>query len=168
MAGIQLAFIVCNKQSVAIAGYEAAIALTTEMGLTMFGIHLTVAFLAGADPVPTITTKSVVVMTDEEACSTLGKIAKDTQPELPMMVDKITRMEGVAVFCSLRTFAVNKTILIDVGEFRDGWEGRKQAQWNEINCKNSAFRPLIDRGWRFTQNMTFLSGERFTLDAKCD
>jgi hypothetical protein len=134
----------------------------------MLGNHLIALLLAAAEPVPTITVERVVVWTDEQACSEFKKIAKDMQSELPMMVDKITRVEGVAVFCALRSYAVNKTLLIKASEFRDGWLGRKQAQWNDINCKNSAFRPLIDRGWRFTQHMTFISGERFTLDAKCN
>lgn len=134
----------------------------------MFGINLIVYILAMAEPAPTITVKTVVGWTDSQACSALGKIAKDMQPELPVMVDKITRVDGVAVLCSLRTNVINKTLLVDASKLREGWLTRKQAQWNDINCKNSAFRPLIDRGWRFTQNMTFISGERFILDAKCD
>lgn len=134
---------------------------------TMLSYFMINLLAAGAAPVPTITVQQTVVMSDNDACQTLGKLADGMQDELPKMVDKVTRLEGVAVICSLRSYVVNKTVLTNRSEFREGWFARKQTQWNQLNCGNEAFRPLIDRGWRFAQNMTFLSGERFTLDAKC-
>lgn len=104
---------------------------------------------------------------DSEACATLRKIAEDTTRELPIMVDAITRTDGMSVICSLRSFTVNKFLNVDLSAFRQGWDARKQAQWNQIICRNEAFAPLQKRGWRFTQNLTFRSGERFMQDASC-
>lgn len=105
--------------------------------------------------------------TDAQACIELRKIAEDTTRELPIMVDAITRTDGMSVLCSLRTVTFNKSIAIDVKQFREGWEARKLAQWNQIICGKAAFGNLARRGWRFTENMTFQSGERFSHDASC-
>jgi hypothetical protein len=118
-------------------------------------------------PVPTVQVPPRQV-TEVEACVRLRKIAEDTTRELPIMVDAVTRTDGMSVVCALRTFTVNKFIAVDVREFREGWEARKLAQWNQIICRNEAFGPLQKRGWRFTENLTFKSGERFTHDANCN
>jgi hypothetical protein len=118
--------------------------------------------------VPTVTTRSIDALTDDQACKILGDMATKMQPELPKTIDPVTRLDGVVVLCSLKTFANNKTILVKLSDFREGWQERKQQQWNKMNCENEAFKPLIDRGWRFTQNMTFVSGERINIDAKCN
>lgn len=122
--------------------------------------------MAATVPAPPRVIRSDI--TDAEACSTLSRIVRDVQPELPKMIDAATRLDGVSVVCALRTHANNKFILVPLASFRDGWQARKQAQWNDIVCRNEAFRPLQKRGWRFVQNLTFVSGERFSLDAKCN
>lgn len=105
--------------------------------------------------------------TDAQACVRIRKIADDTTRELPVMVDAITRTDGMSVICALRTVTFNKSILVELGQFREGWADRMQSQWNQIICRNGAFSPLQKRGWRFAQNMTFRSGERVTYDASC-
>jgi len=92
----------------------------------------------------------------------------DLLAESPMMVDAVTRLDGMSVICSLRTVTWNKFVNVDAPQLRDGWQGRKQTQFNDIVCKNEAFRPLARRGWRFVQNLTFRSGERVIMDAKCE
>ncbi|MEO7688082.1 MAG: hypothetical protein ABIS51_02265 [Sphingomonas sp.] len=87
--------------------------------------------------------------------------------ELPKMVDRITRTDGMAIFCSLRTVTTNKSFLLPLSQFREGWQARKQEQWNRATCDDSFFGPMARKGWRFTENITFTSGERFILDAKC-
>ena len=120
---------------------------------------------ATISPPPVVRTYDTI---DAESCQKLGQIADNIQPELPKMVDKITRVDGVSVICSLKTFSYNKFLNVELKKFREGWLARKQGQWDQVNCENEAFKPLIDRGWRFVQNFTFLSGERFAIVAKCD
>ena len=119
-----------------------------------------------APPPPMITLPSPD-LTDKQACALFEKVAADIQPELPKMVDKTTRLDGVVVICSMRIFQNNKFINVPVSSFREGWKKRKQAQWNEMNCSNRAFLPLVRRGWRLVQALTFISGERYIMDTKC-
>lgn len=104
---------------------------------------------------------------DQAACIQMKDIAVGVTSELPMMVDIVTRMDGMSVICSLRTVSWNKFIVTDIAKMRDGWRDRKQNQFNNIVCNNEAFRPMAQRGWRFVQNLTFESGERIIMDANC-
>lgn len=123
------------------------------------------AILLQAAPAPPPITRSQQ-MSDKQACALFRKISDGVIAESPMMVDAVTRIDGMSVVCSLRTVAWNKLVTLDASQFRDGWRERKQAQFNDIICKNEAFLPLWRRGWRFVQNLTFLSGERVIMDAK--
>jgi hypothetical protein len=105
--------------------------------------------------------------TDAKACVNLNKVVDALQPELPKMVDAVTRTDGISVLCAARTYTTNKTLLVNASTMRDGWQGRKQAQFDQITCENEIFGPLARSGWRFVMNFTFLSGERFSFVAKC-
>ena len=106
-------------------------------------------------------------MSDAEFCKTMRAIVDTTMTELPKMVDRITRTDGMTVLCGLRTVATNKSFLVPLSQFRDGWQARKQEQWNRLTCDDNLFGPMARKGWRFALNLTFISGERFILDAKC-
>lgn len=105
--------------------------------------------------------------TDAEFCAMGDRLAKSLQPELPKMVDSSTRIDGIVALCAVRTLTWNKTLMAVPSDMRDGWQGRKQAQWNAIVCGNTAFAPMYRRGWTFTQNLTFQDGTRVVMDAKC-
>lgn len=77
--------------------------------------------------------------TDAEFCSIMRQVAASVAPDLPRMVDAVTRVDGVSVFCGLRTYATNKFIMMDMSTMREGWRARKQEQWNQIICTNAAF-----------------------------
>lgn len=118
-------------------------------------------------PPPIIRRRDSETVSDDDACSLLRTIAAKVQPDLPIQADAITRTTGMAVVCGLRTVTVNKVITVDPTSFRAGWQGREQLKWNAIICRNDAFAPLQRRGWRFALQITFLSGERFGVDADC-
>lgn len=106
--------------------------------------------------------------TDAQFCKMTRKIAKDLTAELPIWVDAITRTDGMSAMCSLRTVAWNKFVKTDVATFRDGWLGRKQAQWNKTICEdNGLYFQMARKGWSFVQNLTFESGERFVIRSQC-
>lgn len=128
---------------------------------------IAIAFLLQSAPIPPVAVPPRKHWSDNQACEGLKKIAADVMGELPMMVDHTTRLDGVSVICSLRTVTWNKFVTVSASQFRDGWQARKQAQFSDVICKNEAFLPLARRGWRFTQNLTFQSGERFVMDARC-
>ena len=128
----------------------------------MFEILLAVSAVTVTTP-PSIR----VINLDTRDCSMMVKIANDMQAELPKMVDRVTRLDGFVVLCSLRTVSNAKFIDADLAQMRSGWRERKQRQWSEINCKNEAFLRMIKRGWRFVQFFTLRSGERYSMDAIC-
>lgn len=105
--------------------------------------------------------------TDGEFCRIMRQITANVTPDLPRMVDSVTRVDGMSVFCGLRTVATNKYLLVSMSAMQEGWQARKQEQWNRIICDNAAFGVMARRGWRFAHNMTFQSGERITQEARC-
>ncbi len=105
--------------------------------------------------------------TDAQFCAEARRLSAGMMAELPVMVDTVTRMDGMSVICSLRSVAWNKFVMVEMSSLREGWQGRKQSQFNAIICGNEAFRPMARRGWRFVQNLTFQSGERVTQEASC-
>jgi hypothetical protein len=100
-------------------------------------------------------------------CHDMREATRRTMSELPMMVDTITRMDGMAVNCALRVVGSNRFIMANMSDFREGWRERKQAQFSDLVCHNEEFVVMARRGWRFTEVWTFQSGERFVLDASC-
>ncbi len=128
-----------------------------------FALIFSLAYQAGTPPVVSIPPRDP----DGEACRILRDLAARTQADLPLMADKITRTDGFSVMCGLRTVAWNKTFLVDLSNFREGWQERKQTQFSQLVCESEAFLPLARRGWRFVLNITFQSGQRFVLDADC-
>jgi hypothetical protein len=128
----------------------------------MFEILLAISAVTVTTPPPIR-----VINLDARDCSIMEKIADDMQAELPKIVDRATRLDGFVVLCSLRTVSNAKFVDADLAQMRSGWRERKQRQWNEINCENEAFLPMIRRGWRFVQVFTLRSGERYSMDAIC-
>ena len=106
-------------------------------------------------------------VSDAEFCRTMRAVVDAAMAELPKMVDRVTRTDGMSIMCGLRTVTTNKFFLVPLSQFREGWQARKQEQWNRMTCDNASFGPMARKGWRFTLNLTFASGERFILDAKC-
>jgi hypothetical protein len=116
---------------------------------------------------PIVRTYPATAVSDNQFCKTMHDIVDTAMTELPKMVDAITRTDGMSVLCGLRTVTTNKTFLVNLSQFREGWQARKQEQWNRMSCDNSSFGPMARKGWRFTLRITFASGEQFILDAKC-
>ena len=100
-------------------------------------------------------------------CVLVKEIANKTNAESPVWVDGITRQDGLAVFCSLKTVEFAKFIKVNPSDFRKGWQGRKQSQWNSIYCKGT-FREAIDHGWHIILQATFVNGFRHRIYAKCE
>ena len=103
---------------------------------------------------------------DVLACTELQKVADGTMSQLPQWVDAVTRVDALVVTCGLKTYHVNKFINQPASEMREGWRGRKEAQWDKQICQGS-MGPLVENGWRISQVLTFASGERIEMDAHC-
>lgn len=103
---------------------------------------------------------------DALACTELTQVAEPTVAHLPKWVDTVTRVDALVVTCPSRTYHVDKYINEPILGMREGWQGRKQAQWDKQVCLGS-MGPLVESGWRISQVLTFATGERIQMDARC-
>lgn len=110
---------------------------------------------------------SVAAAEDDATCQAWQKSAAKVNAEVPVWTDFMTRSDGVAVLCSLKTIAFKHFLNASPADLRDGWQRRKQAQWNAIYCADARIRQSIADGWQITDLMTFANGEQFRLVADC-
>lgn len=106
-------------------------------------------------------------VTDVEFCAMETQGAAETMAELPMQLDFATRLDGVAVSCSLRSITLSKFISRNISGMRPGWEAMAQSQLNQTICENPLYVVMARRGWRFVHSLYFLSGERVIQTANC-
>ena len=99
-------------------------------------------------------------------CNLWKSAAAKTNKEGPVWVDTITRLDGVAVICSLKHAEFKKFIKVPQSQFRPGWQGRKQRQWNSIYCRQATLL-AIRHGWRIEQLLTFVDGSQHRISANC-
>jgi len=105
---------------------------------------------------------------DEAAfCTSMKDFAEKAKADEGIMLDQFTRSDGLAVLCGVRTITFYKFITVAPGLLRDGWNERKQAQWNEMFCKDAAWLPAIQAGWRVSQAVTFVDGTRIYVEVRC-
>jgi hypothetical protein len=100
---------------------------------------------------------------DVEICSVFKEIAARLNAEAPTMTDAITRLDGMAVICAFKRVAQKDFVNVPVSAFRQGWQARKQAQWDAIVCRNASWREAIASGWTVTDTMTFQDGSQYEL-----
>ncbi len=82
-------------------------------------------------------------------------------------MDPITRLDGVVVSCDRRMVEFNYHLDAMPTDLRDGWEGRKQSDWNASWCKDWHLREWIKRGGRITAVFSFANGGQVRLVAGC-
>ena len=103
---------------------------------------------------------------DMLACTELSQLAVSTAAQLPKWVDPLTRVDALVVTCPSKAYHVDKFINEPILAMREGWQVRKQAQWNKQICLSS-MGSLAKVGWRISQILTFASGERIQMYAHC-
>ena len=47
----------------------------------------------------------------------------------------------------VETLEVKRFLNADPDEMREGWEARKEREWNARYCNNESWREAIDNGW---------------------
>jgi hypothetical protein len=83
------------------------------------------------------------------------------------MLDKVTRMDGIAVLCGTRVVAFYKFLNVAPSALREGWRERKQKQWNDVYCTDPLWLDAIRGGWTVSTIATFVEGTRIYIDANC-
>lgn len=107
-------------------------------------------------------------LSDKVFCSQAKQLSDKTNSEGKVWVDAMTRQDGMAVICNLKIIEYKKFLKANTVDMREGWQDRKQSQWDKIYCEEgSTFRNAIDNGWSVSVILTFINGEQHKITAKC-
>ncbi len=66
----------------------------------------------------------------------------------------------------VETLEVKRFLNADPDEMREGWEARKEREWNARYCNNESWREAIDNGWSIS-TLAFRTGEQLSFVADC-
>lgn len=125
----------------------------------IFALALAASFTPPVQPV-------MLSSSDTLACTELTQLAEATAAQFPKWVDPVTRVDALVVTCPSKAYHVDKFINEPISAMREGWQGRKQAQWDKQICLGS-MGSLVEGGWHISQVLTFASGERIQMHARC-
>jgi len=103
----------------------------------------------------------------DEFCSAVTDIAHRMNARKGRWLDRSTRHDGVELDCESRTLEVRRYIHADPDDMRQGWETRKEREWNARYCNDESWREAIDSGWSVISTLTFRTGEPVTFVAEC-
>ena len=103
----------------------------------------------------------------EEFCAAVTDIADRVNARKGRWLDPSTRHDGVELDCGSKTLDTKRFVNADPEQMREGWERRKERQWNAHYCSDDAWREAIDNGWSIISTLMFRSGEQVSFIAEC-
>lgn len=103
----------------------------------------------------------------DEFCAAVTDIAGRMNARKGRWLDRSTRHDGVELDCEAKTLEVKRFLNPDPDEMRQGWEARKQREWNARYCHNDAWREAIDNDWSIISTLTFRTGHQISFVAEC-
>ena len=130
-------------------------------GALMRAHTLSIALTLTMAPLP------AVAFDEDEFCTTVTNIARRMNARAGRWLDRRTRYDGVEVDCGLKTLEAKRFLKADPDDMREGWEVRKQRDWNVTYCNNEGWREAIDDGWSVISTITFRTGETVSFVAEC-
>jgi hypothetical protein len=104
----------------------------------------------------------------DEFCLAVTEIAQHAKARSGRWLDRSTRHDGVAVDCESKTVKASRFLNTDPDAMREGWQARKQRQWNAAYCNDESWREAIDNGWSIVSALAFQSGDQLSLVAECE
>jgi hypothetical protein len=104
----------------------------------------------------------------DEFCDSVTEVAQRMNARRGRWLDRSTRHDGVVVDCEAKSLEAKRFINAALDDMREGWEARKQRQWNATYCNHESWREAIDNGWSITSTLTFRSGEQAVFVAECE
>jgi hypothetical protein len=104
----------------------------------------------------------------DDFCNSVTEAAQRMNARRGRWLDRSTRHDGVVVDCEARTLEAKRFVNADSDDMREGWEGRKQRQWNASYCNHESWREAIDNGWSIISTLTFRNGEQAVFVAECE
>jgi hypothetical protein len=103
----------------------------------------------------------------DEFCIAVTDIAHRMNARKGRWLDRATRLDGVELDCEAKTFEANRFVNADPDDMRQGWEERKEREWNDRYCNDEAWREAIDNGWSIISTLTFRTEEQVSFVADC-
>jgi hypothetical protein len=103
----------------------------------------------------------------DEFCVVVTDIARRMNARKGRWLDRSTRHDGVAVDCPSKTLEAKRFVNADPDAMRQGWEARKEQEWNAAYCDEEAWREAIDNGWSIVSTLTFRTGDQVSFIAEC-
>ena len=104
----------------------------------------------------------------DEFCDSVTEVAQRMNARRGRWLDRSTRQDGVMVECEAKTLEAKRFVNANPDDMREGWENRKQRQWNAAYCKHVSWREAIDNGWSIISTLTFRNGEQAVFVAECE
>ena len=125
-----------------------------------------------ASTIPVAITLSLVPLPalafdQDEFCFAVTDIAHRMNARKGRWLDRTTRYDGVDLDCEAKTLEAKRFMNADPGEMREGWEARKEQEWNARYCNDDSWREAIDNGWSIISTITFRTGAQMSFIADC-
>jgi hypothetical protein len=103
----------------------------------------------------------------DEFCVAVSDIVRHTNARKGRWLDRSTRHDGVELDCDAKTLEAKRFVNADPDDMREGWEARKERQWNAAYCNDDSWREAIDNGWSIISTLTFRTGAQVSFVAEC-
>ena len=104
---------------------------------------------------------------EDEFCAAVTDVTGRMNARRGKWLDRNTRHDGVEVDCAAKTLEAKRFLNTEPDAMREGWEGRKQRQWNATYCNHKSWREAIENGWSIISTLTFRTGEQMSFVAEC-
>ena len=130
-------------------------------------MRMALALVVGSLVLPCPSVAEAETFTDAIFCRWMQDFATQANKDAGTKVDAVTTHEGLAVLCNMKLVDFKKRLEVPFTAMKAGWDGRKQAQWNQIYCTDPGFMQAIKSGWRISSTMTDVEGNRHYMEATC-
>ena len=103
----------------------------------------------------------------DEFCVAVSDIVRHTNARKGRWLDRSTRHDGFELDCDAKTLEAKRFVNADPDDMREGWEARKERQWNAAYCNDDSWREAVDNGWSIISTLTFRTGAQVSFVAEC-
>jgi hypothetical protein len=115
----------------------------------------------------TLTPLPALPFDQDEFCVAVTEVASRMNARKGRWLDRSTRHDGVELDCEAKTLEAKRFMNADPDEMREGWQARKEREWNVRYCNTESWREAIDNGWSIISTITFRTGEQVSFVAEC-
>ena len=115
----------------------------------------------------TLTPLPALPFDQDEFCVAVTEVAHRMNARKGRWLDRSTRHDGVELDCEAKTLEAKRFMNADPDEMREGWEARKEREWNARYCSDASWREAIDNGWSIISTLIFRTGEQVSFVAEC-